>query len=241
MERLLKQSLWTLIVMSTAAGSVPLLQPAASAPAAYNGAHIVSAFPDTFAQWRVDPSVIPIMPSRDLTEKMGKIYEKTVVRTYVNRQGQRVMLSVAYGSNQTGRLRVHRPESCYTAQGFAVQKLRDENVQVGGGIVPVKRLLATSGSRIEPITYWIRVGDETVTGLLGQRLAQLKRGLSGDVPDGLIVRVSTLGRDSAAGFQLQDQFVRDLLGAMPPQSQYRLAGVGGVRVSGVQHVEPIFE
>jgi EpsI family protein len=241
MERQLKRSLWTLVLMSAAAASAPLLHPAASAPVAHRGARIEAAFPLHFAQWRLDPDIAPVMPSRDLADKIGKIYEETIARTYVNAEGQRVMLSIAYGSNQIGKLRVHRPESCYTAQGFAVQKLREEDLPVHGGSVPVKRLLATSGSRAEPITYWIRVGDETVTGLVGQRLAQLKRGLNGDVPDGLIFRVSTVGGNTGAGFRLQDQFIRDVLDAVPPQMQHRLAGVAQAGPKGAPHVDQIFQ
>lgn len=226
MERQLKRSISLLLLMSAAAASVPLLRPATSAPVHRQSQSIESIFPAEFAGWRIDHSVAPVVPSKDLVDKLEKIYDETIARTYINSTGQHVMLSVAYGSNQTGKLRVHRPESCYTAQGFIVKKLREEDLVVPEGIVPVKRLIATAGSRNEPITYWIRVGDETVTGLVGQRLAQLKRGLTGDVPDGLIFRVSSIGTNSSTAFDLQDRFIIDLLNAVPTNSRYRLTGLG---------------
>jgi EpsI family protein len=247
MHQQLRRSLWMLLVMSAAAGSVPLLHPKPAPVVQRHGPRIEAIFPAEFAGWRIDRTVAPVLPAPELEKKLGKIYDETVARTYVNALGERVMLSVAYGSNQTGKLRVHRPESCYTAQGFNVQKLREQDVAVPGGELSVKRLLATSGSRSEPITYWIRVGAQTVTGMMGQRLAQLKRGLTGDVPDGLIFRVSTIGGNTNAEFGIQDKFIMDLLNSVSPQSRQMLTGVApgatasassgnGTGVKGRKHV-----
>ncbi|MBK6974865.1 MAG: EpsI family protein [Sterolibacteriaceae bacterium] len=180
--------------------------------------------PKSFSDWHVDESVIPVLPSPELEEKMNRTYDETLARTYINRAGSRVMLSIAYGGDQTGRLRVHRPESCYSAQGFLVTKIAETRIPVGKTMVPAKRLVAQAGARQEPITYWIRIGDEAVTSLFGQRIAQLKRGLTGEVPEGLIFRVSSLGVQRDVEYALHDRFIAELLNALPIDQQSKLIG-----------------
>ena len=180
--------------------------------------------PMRFGEWQLDETVLPVLPPPDLEAKVKQIYDETLARTYIDRTGERVMLSIAYGGDQTGRLRVHRPESCYSAQGFLVRKVDEQLLTLGDRTVPVKRLHARLGNRHEPITYWIRVGDESVSGWASQRFAQLKYGLTGDVPDGLIFRVSSIGRDTGREFQLQERFLKDLVGGLSAEQKSRLVG-----------------
>ena len=69
------------------------------------------------------------------------------------------MLSIAYGGDQSDTMAVHKPEVCYPAQGFQILKNATASFSTGDGNIPVKRLVATQGPRIEPITYWTTVGD----------------------------------------------------------------------------------
>jgi hypothetical protein len=48
-----------------------------------------------------------------------------------------------------------------------------------------------------------------------RQLIRLKYGLRGLIPDGALIRVSTVGLPQDASFKLQDQFIRDLLAAVP--------------------------
>lgn len=180
--------------------------------------------PRSFGQWRVDPTIVPVQVSPDVRAKIEQIYDQTVSRTYINPDGQRIMLSIAYGGDQTGRLRVHRPESCYTAQGFDVRYIGKEVLSSVSAQVPVTRLVAQMGARREPITYWIRVGDKAVTGNLEQRIAQLAYGLTGKVPDGVIFRVSSSSADPQRAYQAQDEFVRQLLENLDEDARMHLVG-----------------
>jgi len=93
--------------------------------------------------------------------------------------------------------------------------------------IPVMRLVAVRGMRVEPITYWIAVGDMVVRGALEQNLARLKYGLTGLVPDGILVRVSTISREEAPAYRIQERFVSDMLQAMRPEHVARLIGRAG--------------
>lgn len=212
-------------VMVIASVSAVALSPRQDVQVAKSSIGLENIVPKNFGEWRIDESVVPILPPPDVEAKVKQIYDEILARTYVNRAGDRVMLSIAYGGDQTGRLRVHRPESCYSAQGFLVRKAGEEDLTLSDRSVPVKRLVATLGNRQEPITYWIRVGDETVSGWAGQRIVQLKYGLTGDVPDGLIFRVSSIGRDPKREFGQQDQFLKDLVGTLTVDQKSRLVGL----------------
>jgi len=53
---------------------------------------------------------------------LDKLYSQILNRVYVNATGYRIMLLLAYGSDQHGSLQADKPEVCYPAQGFALQR-----------------------------------------------------------------------------------------------------------------------
>lgn len=226
-SHLMRRNLILFALMLSAAGLGLALKPTEKVGAPKAHINLESIIPQTFGEWKIDKRLIPIMPPPDLEEKIDQVYDETLARTYVNSKGEQVMLSIAYGGDQTGRLRVHRPESCYSAQGFQVKKITENTIATDMVEIPVKRLQAQAGNRHEPITYWIRVGNTTVTSLFAQRLTQLRFGLTGEVPDGLIFRVSSINRDNNQAFALHDRFVSDLMKAIPKAQQVTLIGATG--------------
>jgi EpsI family protein len=135
------------------------------------------------------------------------------------------MLSIAYGGDQSDTMAVHKPEVCYPAQGFQILKSPTVGFfSTDEGSIPVKRLVATQGQRIEPITYWTTVGDTVSVSGMERKLQQLKYGLTGKIPDGLLFRVSSIQADDAKAYQTQDAFTRGLLKAMTPSGRQRIIG-----------------
>ena len=155
---------------------------------------------------------------------LAQIYDQTVNRTYVNRQGQRVMLSMAYGSAQTNELRAHRQEVCYSAQGFRISGLQRLEVGVGDQRIKATRMVATAGGRVEPVTYWFTMGDQVVLSMADRQLTQLRYALSGVIPDGYLFRVSSIGGDADAEYQRQMAFTRDLFTVLPTALKRKLVG-----------------
>jgi len=183
-------------------------------------------FPRTFGPWKVDPSIVPISVSPDVQARLDKIYNQTLARTYINTRGERIMLSIAYGGEQSDGLRAHRPEVCYANQGFQVSAVLAAVIDLAAREVPVARLVAQNGPRNEPVTYWMTVGEQVVLTGLQQKLAQIRYGLTGTIPDGLLFRVSSIGADARDAYRLQDEFTRSLLAAMSPSDRTRVIGVG---------------
>ena len=195
---------------------------------AQTGFKLDDAIPAQFGGWRIDPTVVPIAPTPDVQENLNKLYGQILSRSYVNDRGERMMLVVAYGGDQSDSLKAHRQEVCYSAQGFTVRNVhRDELVLPANASVPLVRMHAQNGSRSEPVSYWFTMGDHVVIGRVDRLLAQIGYGLAGRVPDGLLVRVSSLSRDVPASFAAQDDFLRGLLGAATPDVRKQLAGLDG--------------
>jgi EpsI family protein len=206
---------------SALTGALTPRQKVADARADFN---LEAMVPKTFAGWTVDTSVVPLTPDPTQKELIAALYDQTLSRTYVNAEGQRVMLSIAYGGDQSKQLQLHLPEVCYVAQGFDMVKDRRDELGTGYGKLPVKRLVARQNARNEPITYWVTIGDKAVMSGLDQKMQRFMYGLSGRIPDGMLVRVSTIGADEAGAYRVQDRFVNQMLGALKPADRSRLLG-----------------
>jgi EpsI family protein len=179
--------------------------------------------PRQFGTWKVAPEISPIVPTdpEDFVEpdpNSARLYSQEVGRGYTDGRGHLVMLMVAYGPVQNFRLKAHRPEICYTAQGFRVSGKTSAELSYSANAPPIKmaRLTAEREARFEPISYWMRVGNDISIGVIDRQLIRLKYGLRGMIPDGALIRVSTVGLSKQASYELQDQFIRDLLAALPP-------------------------
>jgi len=183
--------------------------------------------PAKFGDWQIDKSIAPLQVDAETQAKLDKIYNQTLARTYVNSQNERIMLSVAYGGDQSDNLAVHKPEVCYYVQGFEIMKILSDELATQYGKLPIKRLLAVKGNRNEPITYWVTVGDKAVLPGFDQKLQQLRYGLTGNVADGMLVRISSINNDNNEAYQLQTIFIQDLLLAVNAKERIRLIGIFG--------------
>ena len=181
--------------------------------------------PSGFSGWQIDPTIIPIKPTPDAQAALDQIYDQIVNRTYKRASGERVMLSIAYGNQQTDKLKAHRQEVCYAAQGFRISNLSKQTIQVKKQGVPVTRFMATLGQRQEPVSYWFTMGDSVVDSRSQRLLLQVRHGFLGEIPDGLLVRISSIGADLKDAYQLHEEFANALIAGIAPKDQQRFIGV----------------
>ncbi len=183
------------------------------------------AIPNAFGGWRVDPDSMTIPPSPDAQAKLDKIYDQILTRTYVNGAGERMMLVIAYGGDQSDSLKVHRQEVCYAAQGFGIRSIAPAVLSIGGASVPAVHMHAVKPRRSEPVTYWFTMGNQVVMGRAERLLTQIVYGLAGKIPDGLLVRVSNFSTDTDTAYAAQTEFLRQLLFAVDEKTRLKLAGI----------------
>jgi len=186
--------------------------------------NLQTLFPSAFGHWQVVAGQTPILPAPDVQAALDTIYNQVLARTYVNAAGEAIMLTVAYGGDQSDGTGAHRPEACYPAQGFSVTANEVGHLRIGPRDIPVRRLLTQRDWRYEPVTYWIAVGHEVVTTGVGQKLAQMRYGLRGVIADGMLVRVSSIDADGAHAHALQAEFLDELARALDAPALDRVFG-----------------
>lgn len=208
------------LAMSLTAAAAPFLRPVPVS----TSIDLESMIPTAFGGWRIDAEDVPVAPSPDVAANLSRLYRQIVSRTYVNSAGERVMLMVAYGGDQSDALKAHRQEACYAAQGFAIHDLSHGRVSVAGREVPVTRMHAVRGERSEPVTYWFTMGDRVVLGRAERLEVQLRNGLAGRIPDGMLVRVSNLTGDARGAYATHQSFVAAMVAALAPADATRFIG-----------------
>ncbi|MEO7106194.1 MAG: exosortase C-terminal domain/associated protein EpsI, partial [Rhodoferax sp.] len=159
---------------------------------------------------------------------LNSIYNQTLTRTYINSEGDRIMLSVAYGGDQSDATRAHLPEVCYPAQGFQITSNTQSKIVLADRTVNTRLLMSKMGPRNEPITYWLVVGNHVTVSRTDQKLSQFGLGLRGLIPDGMLVRVSSIDEDMVHGHQVQAKFLTQLAQVMPEAVRDRVFGTDRV-------------
>lgn len=186
---------------------------------------LATQIPLAFGDWKLDNLIIPILPNPEVQASLDALYSSTLARSYINSAGNRVMLTIAYGSDQSSEATsVHRPEFCYSAQGFKVSDAGQSVLNIGSRNIKVQQLVGVLGNRYEPITYWITLDETATLPGLDRKLAQIRYGLQNKIPDGLLFRVSTVNLKNEESFALQKSFLTDLEKSMSPQFASRYFG-----------------
>lgn len=190
-----------------------------------NPINLETLLPKEFDNWKEVSLGTGNIVNPQQQEVINRIYSQTLSRTYVNNAGEYIMVSVAYGEDQSDSNQLHLPDVCYPAQGFQIHKSEKSVIDTDFGTIPVKRLYTVMGNRSEPLTYWTTVGNTVAIGGFQTKMAQLQYGFKGKIPDGLIFRVSSISRDLDAAYNTQDDFLKSLIANLNPEQRLRVAGI----------------
>ena len=179
--------------------------------------------PKQFMGWKTEEMTNHLVNPEEQAS-INQIYSQTLSRSYINQNGQRVMLSIAYGKDQRDSVGVHLPEGCYGGQGFTIDATNKVNLQTKYGSIPASRLIASKPGRVEPITYWLTVGNKAVYGGWDMKKLKLDYAFKRMIPDGFLIRVSSIDDKVNDAYMLQVAFTNDLLSSLTPSQRLRLMG-----------------
>jgi EpsI family protein len=214
------------LLMCSASMAGFVLRPGSKAAAKGHSMQLETLVPKTFGNWTLEPERGTQVINPQTKELLDKLYSQMLSRTYVNKDGYRVMLSLAYGDDQRGGLQAHRPEVCYPAQGFALtSQPKDGALKTAFGDIAVRRLSTQMGPRSEPVTYWLTLGDQVIQSSFDKRIAEIRLGLTGQIPDGLLFRVSSIDKNTENAHAMQQKFTADMMAAVPPAARKQLGGL----------------
>jgi EpsI family protein len=218
------RALFAALLLVSASGLAHVTKPTVHLAEQQAKVDLEGIFPKSFGDWQLDTNMPVTIVSPDVEAQLKSLYAQTVNRTYVGPRGERIMLSVAYGGDQSDATRAHRPDVCYPVQGFDILSNVDATIDVGHAQLPVRHMFAKQGQRYEPVTFWFVVGEYVAVSGQQQKLAQLRYGVRGIIPDGMLVRVSSIDPDAAAAYQVQARFIADMRAAMPQPARLRAFG-----------------
>ena len=188
-------------------------------------------FPYKVGDWNYQTSSGLILPPPD--QLRDRLYNAIITRYYAASNHLPVMMLVAYNGVQDGMLQVHRPEVCYPAAGYTIEKQQIVELNAGGGAeVPGHYMSTRSISRHEQLIYWTRIGNDFPTQWWEQHWAVAKENLKGRVPDGVLIRFSTAAPDDETALRTLKLFIDHLFVQLNPTARLLLFGESGARRAG---------
>ncbi len=182
---------------------------------------------DTWMPQRVGPwsfvtaSGVVLPPPDALSDRL---YDNLASRVYQAADLPVVMVVFAYNNVQDGVLQLHRPEVCYPAGGFTLTPTKPVLVKAVSRDIPANFFTAKGYDRTEQVLYWTRVGQEFPLSWRAQRLDVAAANLQGEIPDGMLARVSIISNDADQALPILQKFVRDFEVAAAPQLKKLLIG-----------------
>ncbi len=163
--------------------------------------------PKTVGPWQAQTAGGFILPEDTAA---ASAYDQIMPRRFAAAAGPDIMLLIAHCAAQSGLMRVHRPDVCYTSAGFQIRGLHSLDLSVAPAkTIPAETFLGVRPDRMENVLYWTRIAGFFPRTLMAQRLVMLKLGLEGLIPDGVLVRISAPGaRETGPALM---QFASDLV------------------------------
>jgi EpsI family protein len=92
-------------------------------------------------------------------------------------------------------------------------------IDVSGKRVATNRLTATLDQQEEHILYWTRIGTDMPASWSNQRISVAKQNLRGIIPDAVLLRVSIRSNDADGAFSELEEFVAEMIAAIPAGQQ----------------------
>lgn len=184
------------------------------------------SIPSKFTEWKIDTSLSSVLPDPTQQALLDKLYNSMTAVTYVGADGYRIMFTAAYGKKQLDdTIQLHNPEVCYAAQGFQISQFQKNSIQISASkSLLVHELIATAPGRPEVVTYWIVVGEKIANTRGEQKIASLKYGFEGYIPDGLLMRVSSIDSNKQNAIDRHRKFISDLYAETPTSLKKRYFG-----------------
>lgn len=219
-----RHALWLAGVMTSVAAIAAIARPPRPDPNAKSAVSLDTLFPQRFGDWQVDALSRAFVRPADRQGKLYQVYDQVLERTFIDGRGQRVMLSVAFGSEQSSSLQMHRPEVCYRAAGYTIRDVRPGTLAIAGRRLAATRVDAVLPGRPEPVTYWTVLGGSIVADAAAARRRSLKAVLHHELLDGVLVRISSIDADTERAHGLQARFADELVTAITPTDRAIVIG-----------------
>ena len=208
-------------ILACASGVAYARQPQIAAPI-LKKATFEKLVPGSFGTWTLFSDGTVVLPPPDTLR--DRLYDNLVTRVYQTPGEPSVMVLLAYNNAQDGVLQVHRPEVCYPVGGFQLSPTLEVPIPLNGTSIPANIFTAEAPGRIEQVMYFTRLGTAFPRSWFEQRMSVIKANLAGDIPDGMLMRISVVGIDQQRAAPILSEFAREFINASPRHLQKLLVG-----------------
>jgi EpsI family protein len=178
--------------------------------------------PQRVGPWSFVTASGVVLPPPD--ELSDRLYDNLASRVYEAADLPVVMVVFAYNNVQDGVLQLHRPEVCYPAGGFTLTPTKPVLIKSASRDIPANFFTAKGQERTEQVLYWTRVGKMFPLSWRAQRIDVAAANLQGQIPDGMLARVSIISSDADKALPILQKFVQDFEVAAAPQLKKLLVG-----------------
>jgi len=164
-------------------------------------------------------------------------YDIVVSQNYENVDGKVVMVTMTWSRNAI-RHAGHPQEVCYNASGLTVTLPRQVSIQAAGNKLNMISFIGRNKDIVEDVVYWGVTGGKHDVRLitnnviidrvhaLTRRFRDVADLVMGDIPDNLMVRVSTWRRESDPPSTVHIDYIKAYLQSVSPSTRRFLTGVG---------------
>ncbi len=171
----------------------------------------------------------PISGSTVNPSTQNSAYDLVASQIYKSSDGKvvSVLMTWSYdGFHRAG----HPQEGCYDAQGLAVTQALNGSVMVGAQKINFVTFSGRYGSVTEDVIYWRVTGgihDATLKENISmiKRFKEVPRILIGDIPDNIMVRVSTWRPATDPPSTVHIDYIKSYLQSLKPKTRHILTGL----------------
>ena len=183
--------------------------------------------PDLAAIAARAPAGWQVLPVSDnvVSPSVQASYDQVLMRRFARRDGEEITLVLTW--SRDGRLRAgHDQQVCYRAQGFVIASVGEADLPLANDAMKAIAFSGRRGDLVEDVMYWRITGGEFESGgnIWRHRLNEIGKTITGNIPDGLMVRVSSRRPADAPASTVNAAFVQAFFKSLTPAERAQLAG-----------------
>jgi exosortase D (VPLPA-CTERM-specific) len=148
---------------------------------------VFAEFPMTIAGWRGEKGVI----EDNILESLKT--EDYMIADFVNHEGRRINLWIAYYADQAAGSAAHSPRSCIPGGGWLIKDMSSLSVdgrRLGGKPMQFNRLLIKKGDYTQVVYYWFKQRERNVTNEWLVKWYLFWDGMTRNRTDGALIRLT---------------------------------------------------
>lgn len=165
------------------------------------------------------------VPDNVVSPSVQASYDQVQMRRYALPGGEEIMLVLTW--SRDGRVRAgHDQQVCYRAQGFVIASIDESALPLANSTVKAISFSGRRGDLVEDVVYWRVTGGKFEAGgsIWRHRLNEIGKTITGNIPDSLMVRVSSRRPANLPASTVNADFVQAFLKSLTPAERAQLVG-----------------